>query len=731
MGNRFFREELLAVFSDEVHEHIAEIRKILALAENLYKGHDSPEADEKHREDVLDIFRRFHALKGAARAVGKSRIEEIAHHQESALHHLRDQQSALTPALCADIKESLENIEVALAEPQSAPLPDEGEQKDMSKLQSDAGGEKNKAGTAHTYIHLPFARLQKLSSMTNDLLSGHERSELLGGLLKTRLDNILYASRLYEQGEQAASDSSILLTSSLMQIIKEWERWSVQVGRQLQGLRDEIEGLTFTPAGTILGGLDGMVRGIARELYGIENIFIKMQGMEVHVDRTIVQKLRDPIIQLLRNAVDHGCHSREKRQGVPSFFVPTISIVLQNSETDFVVSVSDNGQGPDVEKIAQLGRKKGLIPLDMIVSAETQAQILACVFEPGFSTRAAAGHISGRGIGLSVVKEVVQGLNGTVEFAPDIPTGSRVTIKVPLSQRRWNLLLVEQQNTLFALFGHEVEKVFLLNQADLYEKDKQYYIKYSAFFPNESAPYSPQGLRRDIPLIPLLFMNTGKAKFASLSKNGLNVIGVRVMGKLYGLLVERVLEFRQLLVSYSYDVLALDRSVVVGVTWPRGDRPVFVLNLEGVIQKWLRQPAQLKEYAVGKANTYWKEKIHTVMVIDDSPTTRMLEKNILTHNGYHVETAENGKRGLEKLHEMQTLPHLILVDVEMPEMNGFSFIEAIKKDERLHDIPVVFMTSREGWMLRRQGLEKGARAYLLKQQFDQDILLELIESILH
>jgi len=696
------RDELLAVFDAEYRDHLRAIRGIVAAG--------CPDA-----RAVAEIFRRVHSLKGAARAVELPVVEGVAHTLENRLSTLLAAGSLPDAADLKAITDTLDEIDLLMT---SAP-PDTDVVEDVS-VQVD-----NPA-----YVQVPVARLDALASAVHDLMSVADRHERLWGQVMDLLADQRAVMHAPEHMRADPVAEFARMTRRLMAVGRERELMAGQIDRALLRLGEEVHAVTLVPAESVFGSLAAMARRIAREHGGPEaGVEVHMSGMGVQTERRVMQALRDPVIHLVRNAIVHGHETRAQRlkAGKSERLNITISVTLTGVRLQ--VAVSDDGRGPDLRAIAARAAGQGLVHADAPLDAR---QLLARVFEPGFSTRGQADSLAGRGVGLSVVAEAARALHGTVRMEQRQPAGTTVTLTVPVSQRQRTVLLVENAGQTLGLPGRVIRHLLRIRREE---------IRMLNGMPFGVVPHPPDGTRPEIAppaeeelvaLVPLHAFVGDEDAALPVRDGAVSVAVMEVDGVRCGFAVERMLDVRTLLVSDATAV-GLDSELVPGIAWARDDQPVFVLSPDRLFARWrLRGNAGVVRFSDVDSAAPIVPVRHAplVMVVDDSITTRTLQKTILQSHGYDVCLAVDGEEALALLQQSSRHVDVVVTDVEMPRMDGFGLLAAMQADPHLAGIPVVLMTSRDDGDDVRRGMEGGARAYLTKQKFDQGELIDTIRGLL-
>ncbi|WP_132255587.1 hybrid sensor histidine kinase/response regulator, partial [Methylobacterium segetis] len=481
-------------------------------------------------------------------------------------------------------------------------------------------------------------------------------------------------------------------------------------------VRTQAERLALVPAETVFGGFARSLRETARE-QGRE-IDLTVTGLDLPLDRGLLQILKDPVLHALRNALSHGAEPPEarRRAGKPPALAIHFEIGLRGGRLH--IGVHDDGAGPNLPAIEANARRRGL--LSPGEAAEPDA-LLGLVFEPGFSTAQAVDTLSGRGFGLSVVADAVRSLRGSVRLEPREPWGTSLVMSLPLSASRRTLLLVEAGGAVYALPGASVERLLRHERARL-----------GRALGRPVLSIEGDGAERTLPVYTLSEL-VGAPSAEPVEGASLTAVLLRSAGG-FVLAVEALRDVRTLLVLPAPPIGA-DAAIVSGTVILPGDVPALVLDPEGLAAR--AAEARSAGIAGGAAEsradpggTGAAAPRSTILVVDDSITTRTLEKGILEAAGYRVVVCVDGQDALDRLRADIERVDLVVADVEMPRLDGFGLLKALRADEAFARLPVILMTSRGDAEDVNRGLELGADAYLTKQKFDQRQLLDTIGQLL-
>ncbi|MGE4220286.1 MAG: response regulator [Alphaproteobacteria bacterium] len=690
-------KQLLAAFEVEHREHLDAIREQLAAARNGM------------RLDVRQAFRRVHSLKGAARAVGLTDVEDASHALETFFERFLTGDGRPSTRDLAKVERELDAIEgLVAAQRQEMPAAEIGTEL-AEYLRVDAA----QMARLSSSMHALSGDLGAVEGLAEALQDIHRQARALtrrleeAGRMSARL-----APALAERLSALEPDSRALLralgAASRQQAAAAWG-----IAQAAGRVREEIERIALVPAADVFSGLGRMVRDLAEEME--RDVDVEVDGLTVEADRGLLQGLRDPVIHLFRNALAHGIEPAavRTRKGKPPRGAIGLRIVLRGGM--LCLSVYDDGAGPDLDRIAETARRRGLLS-PALRAAPAPDQLLALVFEPGFSTADGIDVIAGRGVGLSVVAEAAKAAGGSARMLRRFPAGTTVEIAVPLSVARQPILLAVAGEALYGMPTRGVDRILRIALESLEVVDGRPVCRIDA--EGNSIP------------VPVVVLSTVLGRPAPMPAEAgmVNLILLRDGERRLGVAVDRVDDVRTTTLS-EVGIGGQVSDLVLGAAQVEGGEVAIVLGPEAVLNRYERgevvDAAGSESVAMNASRA-----IPTILVVDDSITTRTLEKSILEAQGYRVLLSVDGLDALTRLRSGAAPVDLIVADVEMPRMDGFQLLQALKSDAHLSTVPVVLMTSRADPDDVRRGLELGADAYLVKQRFDQRELLSTIGQLL-
>ncbi|MXP64347.1 hybrid sensor histidine kinase/response regulator [Roseomonas sp. M0104] len=733
------RQELLAAFGIEHQEHLQAIRAALAAVESGQPF------------DLRDVFRRAHSLKGAARAVDLPAVEEMAHRLETVFSRVGEGGLTLGPETLAAIQLGLDGIEghVAALQGGAPSEPPRAAEQALDRLLGreeappeqavpaapaplpvsplpEAPAAAEAGGAAVEYLRVNAGQVESLAGAVQALAEALEGQAVLGGELRALEAEIRGLRRAWEARprEAAAGGRARDFERDLTRL----QRHVTRLGREQRGrawdveaalgaLRQRVERITLVPAEAVLGSLGRMARELVREA-GREAA-VRLEGLDLQVDRRVLQALKDPATHLLRNAVSHGLDGPEERAARSKPAEAEIGLRLATRGGLLVLTVFDDGHGPDLERIEAVAVQRGLLPPRTADQPPPPPdRVLSLVFEPGFSTSLAVDRLSGRGMGLSVVAETARRLRGSATLRPRRPWGAEIEIAVPLSAAREPVLLFGAGGQTYGLPSRGIERLLRLRTTAVETVEGKPVLRIEAG-------------GRDViaPMIALPNLLGQAASPIPVEDAHVTAVLLRSGERRCALAVDALYDVRTLMVD-AVDAPGLEGDLVVGAVPLGTAAPALVLSPEGLVGRWLRDEGRLAAAGLGLLPAQETREAATILVVDDSITTRTLEKSILEAQGFRVLLSVDGLDALNRLRGGEALVDLIVADVEMPRMDGFSLLQALKNDPRLAPIPVILMTSRASSEDMRRGLELGAGAYITKQKFDQRELLATIGQML-
>jgi two-component system chemotaxis sensor kinase CheA len=492
--------------------------------------------------------------------------------------------------------------------------------------------------------------------------------------------------------------------NKLTVLAKHLENDRLVLDRRVDDFVEDMKRISMVPFSTLLESFPKLVRDLCRDCRKEADLTIA--GSDIEADRRVLEEMKDPLIHLVRNCVDHGIETPKQREarGKPARATITIAICPKSADKVEIV-VADDGAGVDIQKVRAVALKLGVIsPEDTQQMDDQQSALL--VFKSGVSTSPMITEVSGRGLGLAIVREKVEKVGGSVSVETQMGIGTTFRLLLPLTLARFRGVLVRAGENLFVLPTHSVQRVFRLGQDEIKSAENRETIQVDG------------RVASAVRLSDVL--QVGRGNMAPDPKRKVPVLLLAWAGDEIAFLVDEILDEREVLVK------SLGRQMprvhnIAGATLLETGKVLPVLNV-----------ADLMRSAIGMTPVTTRHEAESVpksiLVAEDSITARTLLKNILQSAGYRVKTAVDGAEALGFLAGESF--DLVVSDVEMPRMSGFDLTAKIRADKRLHSLPLVLVTALESRQDRERGADVGANAYIVKSSFDQGNLLEVVRRLI-
>lgn len=499
-----------------------------------------------------------------------------------------------------------------------------------------------------------------------------------------------------------------LLDNKISGLSKLVEINSRMLGGMVDNLLLDMKQVLMLPFSTLLKILPKVVRDISRDQGKEVELIVK--GSTIEIDRRILEELKDPFIHLLRNCVDHGIEKPDVRKKNGKSTVGTISIVISQSSGNKVeILVTDDGKGIDPQKVKEVALRHGTFT-EAEAAMMTDSELANLVFQSDISTSPIITDLSGRGLGLSIVREKVEKLGGTITFESRVGLGTTFKILLPVTLATFRGILVQVYDQIFVLPTINVERACRVHVENIKTVENR------------------ETVVLDGKTVSLVYLSD-VLQLPQREKHIEQALYIQILVLVYGdkriaFVVDQVLTEQEVLVKNLGKQLVRVRNMA-GSTILGSNRVVPILNVLDLMKTAMKMtilPASV-------IKTEGKQVVKkSILVAEDSITSRTLLKNILESAGYNVKTTVDG---LDALTALKTEGYdLVVSDIEMPRMNGFELVAKIRGDKKTADLPVVLVTALESREDRERGIEVGANAYIVKRSFDQSNLLEVINKLI-
>jgi two-component system chemotaxis sensor kinase CheA len=725
-GSTKHAQQLLPIFCREHEQHSARIRQLLAH----WKSSGGAPGDA----ELAEASRLAHTLAGAAAVVDVRPIETVAECMEQLFRAVRANQQRLEAAERRQIENWLDNMAETMRGLDRGP--DRAEQNTAEKLVHATAViplpvdvSNAPPATAHETVRVSVESLDCLMRSSSAMLADNQHvARITRGLAALQLEvNDLERER--EAIRRAALSSLHKLAATpefgrvsrylefvdrqVSSLAKRTRRLSVEQRRVAWQLRTrsaqvqrDVHEARLVPAHSVFQGFRKMVRDLAKS-EGKE-IELETVGMDVRADRMVLQELKDPIMHVLRNCVSHGIERSHQRRGAGKPECGRVSLCLEVAAGRLNVVVEDDGRGIDVRQIQQQAIRRGILSESSAVHQSAE-ETLSLVFEPGFSTVDSVTELAGRGMGLSVVHDSVARLQGQVVLSPRHEGGVQVTLSVPVFVSTHRVLLVACGDQTIAIPTHGIECLLRIPRDKMETMEGQPVVTHE---------------RRPVRLVRLSdVLGQPESPTDADRDTRLSVVLLKTGTRFLAVSVDALVEERDALILNLDEFAETDR-LAGGILLDDGKvalvvQPVVLMDTaQRSRTPHLPTPSTIVEQA-GPAK---------VLIVDDSFTTRTLEKNILEAQGFEVGVAVDGVEALSLMRQQKFA--LVISDIEMPRMDGFALLEQMKADSRLARTPVILVTSRDRQEDQQHGLDLGADAYIVKRKFDHQELLSTIRQLL-
>lgn len=750
------RQTLIEKFRVVAQERLQQLdRSLVAL-----------EANPADEAAATTLLREIHTLKGEAKLMGFADINLVAHRIEDLLGDAKKQGFRIAPARADFLLQSFDLIGQLLAKsagdlrapdlpafvaeverllaadaapppaasPPSAPPHEAGGSEATAPAQqtrpsptsagdADRPARAGASASAAASTRVEAAQLEQLTQTVGDLLRFHEQTvhalrtlRATGETLRTELARRALAGRSADAGRQARNAGETIdpsaLSSVLLQTLGRGYDGLLQAGAALTQLEQLVSDLRLVPLLNLLARYPRAMRDLARE-HG-KRVQVGISGGELRVDQTVLDRLEDPLLHLLRNCVDHGIEAPEERQraGKPGEGSVTISVVARGAQVE--VTVADDGRGLDAGAIRASALRRGLIDEEQATQL-SEAQALRLIWTPGFSTRTQVSELSGRGIGLDVVKSAIEGLGGSVGLETERGRGTRFVLRVPISVALTPALLVGFGNQTLALPLHGVvgvidpcaDQVLRAGSGEVLRLDAQ------TFLPIDD-----------------LARILGQPAPAPGESTTTRLVILAAEERRVALRVARVIGERDL-VQRPVDPLLASSRLLIGAAVLEFGEPVLLLNVAELVRLTGSVAGAAPERGIvtpDAANAGSALRGRRVLLVEDSEIFRDTLVAVVGALGAVTREATDGVEALAAV--AQELPELVITDLEMPQMDGFALIARLRAAPATRRLPILVLSGLGSSDDKRRAAAAGADAYLVKADFSPKALAAALTRLL-
>ncbi|WP_455209056.1 response regulator [Kaarinaea lacus] len=504
--------------------------------------------------------------------------------------------------------------------------------------------------------------------------------------------------------QRKLADCRVLLSERLVEL-DDYDRRNSNLSSKIY---NEVVASRMRPFSDCTQGLQRMVRDIARKLG--KEVQLVIDGKDTPVDRDILEKIKAPIMHLVRNAVDHGVEMPDKRKTTNKSAEGAIHLSASHVGGMLTIVVEDDGQGVNLDELRKKIVSRGLAPGE-IVTNFLEAELLEFLFLPDFSTKSQVTEISGRGVGLDVVRSLVQEMRGKVNVINKSTGGLRFNIQLPLTLSVISTLMVKISGEPYAFPLSRVDRLLSVSPDQVKTVEGRQYI---------SDDGELVGL---IPASHVLELDTPAIQY-----DEFHVIVVSDRLSRYGIVVDRFIGQRELSVQSLDPRLGKVQDISAAALMEDGT-PVLIVDIDDLVRSI---DAMAKGGVMGALKPYADVLSHKIrkriLVIDDSLTVREIERQLLESHGYRVDVAVDGMDGWNAVR--RTKYQLVVTDVDMPRMDGIELVNSMKQDNQLRSLPIMIVSYKDRPEDRHRGLEAGADYYLAKGSFHDETLIEAVVDLI-
>ena len=696
-----------------VQDFLVETNEII---ENLDHDLVELESNQNDLELLNKIFRGAHTMKGSSSFLGFNKLAELTHHAEDILNKLRKGEMVVTreimdtllefvdktKQIISDIENGTDNTDctsviedlklasegkltsktknTSAAQPAAAPAP-----KPQAAPKQEAPKVVHQATPVEQTIRVDVSRLDSLVNLVGELVLSRNMLSQIAGELENKFENEYLVEQL------------LVATNS--------------IGMNTTELQLAIMKTRMIAIGKVFNKFPRVVRDIARDTG--KEIELIISGEETELDKQVIESIGDPLLHMIRNSCDHGVETPDVRLAKGKPRMGTVNLSAYHEGNHVVIEIKDDGAGMDPNKLKRKAIEKGVITVDEANSMDDK-QAFALIFKPGFSTAEKITNISGRGVGMDVVRTNIEKLNGIITIDSKIDEGSTFYLKLPLTLAIIQALLVEVAGETFAIpLASVVETVRITNE-EIHSFEGREVLK----------------LRDRV--LSLIRLDEAFA-LDELEQDEIYVVVVALAEKQLGFIVDKLIGQEEIVIKSLGDYLGGNPGIA-GATITGDGRVRLILDVAGVIEVAQNMPRRIrntkklssnKRAAVQTASK--KTNAVKVLICDDSSTDRKITKKILEPQDW-IETVEapSGKDALSLLERDNSID-LIISDIMMPDMDGFRLARSIR--EKGYDIPIIAMSARMEPADRKKMNASGMNAFIQKP-INQQLLLDKIDELI-
>ena len=762
-----FAKRLNEAFQEEASELLADVRNLFSHLES--NEHNTSTTFSEQLVHIDLALARLHSLKGSARAVSEQQAVTICQWLETALANAKAEEQTIDRVQIHALSFSIELLDELLGLKDSEVKGKERIQAEIGKLLGlpaaevititsgqiePANVEEQDSAQAPLRVSVKAPSLAKVDNLTSVRVSIEKLDRLLSEseeLLTIKAKAAGYLEELFQLktlvnglGDELKSVSELnpatkvneqlqLVQSKVSNMTKVASRDQNSASLLINRYLETAKTLVMLPVSTCFEGFPRLIRELSRELD--KEVELTINGGQLEVDRRVLERLKDPLIHILRNAMDHGFESASELSSTSKSRAKLIVCARQLNGETIEITIEDNGRGIDDRAIRTTAVKKMLIGAEEAENLSLD-EVYALIFRSDFSTRETVSELSGRGLGLAIVKEKIEELNGRIELSSEVGSGSTFRIIVPTTLATFMGILVEAAGQRFVVPISGMNRAIRVHPLALEIVDE----RETFMVDGQVLPVAALSKALNLPSLNAA---------TSTSFKYLEMLVISHRDKKAGVIVDQILTEQEFLVkklgfplgqinNFAGATILSDSKValvlnlaelvetIVKTRFMQDQKPLFGLaamldRQDSNRQDSDRQDSDRPENAI--------EKKSSILVVEDSLTSRIFMRNILEAAGYEVTLNVNGSEALETIKKSKNFD-LVVSDIEMPILDGLGLVKAIRTNKQLKQLPIVLVTSLSNEKIKSDCIEAGANAYFIKGDLNQANLLSVIKELI-
>ncbi len=670
---------------------------------------------EKRNTDCLkEILRLLHTLKGSSRMMEYVQIEKVVNHLETVFKTIQSNQTEIpntTIQLLMGVDSLLHKVIDRIEDGEDGTF--EQYEDVLKNIDQSMEGDEFKTDFSVKQVQTSEEKSDTGASVEDDKIS-EENAEFFhdSQTIKvqiSQIDSILQSlDKLIMRQIKLKNEIEVLKENSKTSDFQEFQELSENISvleNQSVDIQKNIISLRMLPFDMILRPIKRSI--VAEALKTGKNIEFDIPQSEITIDKFILEKLPAILIHLVRNSIDHGIETPKERKKLGKPETGTISISVSQVSNRIFVNVKDDGHGIDYEKIRAKALR--LFPeREAEILAADSTDLLQFIFASGFSTKEEQTELSGRGIGLDVVRTEMDKLKGKITVYSELNKGTDFELSLPASLATQDGLFVSVSDSSYLILSHYIKEILTVNKTEFLQLQHGPVLNIH----NEL-----------VPVFDFDIINSNSSKRTN-TKTEVSVVILEYLNKKIGVMVDKILHYGTVVIK-PVPPLLKDFNALQGVVFDENYRIIPVLNIPDTIRRF----KVVNVYDIKNLEVRKMPKIYSVLVVDDSHTTRHIEQIILEAENYNVSTAVDGIDALEKMKQHKF--DLVVTDVKMPRMDGFVLLHNMRHKEELKNIPVIMVSSVfEGDTLDK-AKNLGAQGYIVKSDFERESLTAKVKELLH